>query len=208
MEILSLKKPMQTIGIPHTSYYNCAWCCSVAFKTYRVVQRNGDKSTMRSLTSLFFSTAYSITIIVIASLTRQSLLVISLINLSQMFFFVFFSVGKTLDLFLLWEEKNIWNYKEHVLFEESEKKTKQNKISIHQGLEKGKNIRQKSLRQDAHGKAQIPVCILRLIYWYKSSSPLLSDVFLWRVQWASAVWIFGMVHLERISTGNTQKSLI
>lgn len=90
MEILSLKKPMQTIGIPHTSYYNCAWCCSVAFKTYRVVQRNGDKSTMRSLTSLFFSTAYSITIIVIASLTRQSLLVISLINLSQMFFLFFF----------------------------------------------------------------------------------------------------------------------
>lgn len=41
---------------------------------------------MRSLTSLFFSTAYSITIIVIASLTRQSLLVILLINLSQMFF--------------------------------------------------------------------------------------------------------------------------
>lgn len=142
MEILSLKKPMQTIGIPHTSYYNCAWCCSVAFKTYRVVQRNGDKSTMRSLPSLFFSTAYSITIIVIASLTRQSLLVILLINLSQIFFLL--TVGKTLDLFLLWKEKNIWNYKEHVLFEESEKKTKQNKISIHQGLEKGKKISDKN----------------------------------------------------------------
>lgn len=141
MEILSLKKPMQTIGIPHTSYYNCAWCCSVAFKTYRVVQRNGDKSTMRSLPSLFFSTAYSITIIVIASLTRQSL-VILLINLSQFFFLL--TVGKTLDLFLLWKEKNIWNYKEHVLFEESEKKTKQNKISIHQGLEKGKKISDKN----------------------------------------------------------------
>lgn len=35
---------------------------------------------------------------------------------------------------------------------------------------------------------------------------MLSDVFLWRVQWASAVWIFGMVHLERISTGNTHLS--
>lgn len=88
MEILSLKKPMQTIGIPHTSYYNCAWCCSVAFKTYRVVQRNGDKSTMRSLPSLFFSTAYSITIIVIASLTRQSLLVILLICHKFFFFWL------------------------------------------------------------------------------------------------------------------------
>lgn len=69
------------------------------------MQRNGDKSTMRSLTSLFFSTAYSITVIVIASLTRQSLLAILLISLSQMFFLL--TVGKTLDLFLLWEEKNI-----------------------------------------------------------------------------------------------------